>query len=69
MGSRAARPRLAGETPEARDKRIQERLEEATGDLGRAIIRLRLEEGGRSSMHTIGFERCGSPTNTKRALA
>jgi hypothetical protein len=35
----------AGDTPEARGERIQEQLKEATDDLGRAIIRLQLEEG------------------------
>ncbi|MEX0983664.1 MAG: hypothetical protein WD096_01285 [Actinomycetota bacterium] len=36
---------LAGDTPEARDERIQKQLEDAHVDLGRAMIRLRLEEG------------------------
>jgi hypothetical protein len=35
----------AGDIPEARGERIQEQLKEATDDLGRAIIRLQLEEG------------------------
>ena len=34
-----------GDTPEARGERIQEQLKAATDDLGRAIIRLQLEEG------------------------
>jgi hypothetical protein len=34
-----------GDTPEARVDRIKSQLEEATADLGRATIRLRLEEG------------------------
>lgn len=36
---------LAGDTPEARGQRIQEQLEDANADLGRAIVRLRLEGG------------------------
>jgi hypothetical protein len=38
----------AGDTREARAERIQRQLEEATADLYRAIIRLRLEEGTRA---------------------
>lgn len=38
---------LAGDTPEARGQRIQDQLEDANADLGRAMIRLRLEEGTR----------------------
>ncbi len=38
----------AGDTPEARAERIQAQPEEATADLGRATIRLRLEEGTQS---------------------
>lgn len=36
---------LAGDTPEARAERIQTQLEAATADLGRAMVRLRLEGG------------------------
>jgi hypothetical protein len=36
---------FAGDTPEARDERIQDQLEDAHSDLGRAMIRLQLEAG------------------------
>lgn len=39
---------LAGDTPEARGERIPTQLEDAHADLGRAMIRLRLEEGTQS---------------------
>jgi hypothetical protein len=35
----------AGDTPEARNQRIQEQLNDANTDLGRAMLRLRMEEG------------------------
>jgi hypothetical protein len=38
---------FAGETEEGRAKRLNDRLEEATGELGRAVIRLQLESGTR----------------------
>jgi hypothetical protein len=36
---------LAGDTPEARNRRIHEQLNDANADLGRAMVRLRMEEG------------------------
>jgi hypothetical protein len=36
---------FAGDTPEARGERVQKQLEDAHADLGRAMVRLRLEEG------------------------
>ena len=36
---------LAGDRPEDRDGRLQQQLQDATADLGRASTRLRLEEG------------------------
>jgi hypothetical protein len=36
---------VAGDTPEARGQRIQDQLADANTDLGRAMVRLRLEEG------------------------
>jgi hypothetical protein len=36
---------LAGDTPEARQRRLSAQLEEATDNLGRAAIRLKLEQG------------------------
>jgi hypothetical protein len=38
----------AGDTPEERQGRIEKQLNEATQDLGRATIRLKLEEGTQS---------------------
>jgi hypothetical protein len=38
----------AGDTPEARSQRIQDQLADANTDLGRLMVRLRLEEGTQS---------------------